>query len=114
MMDLDRRARFRTPKKGRESFYMPRKAAAAMWKVSGGIIPGQARPELDRKFWYTSDDKEADRLMMTEEEKLGLDPCRPGAPLTIFQTRLAEAVAYWNTLNDPRQHSWAQLTFIWI
>jgi hypothetical protein len=88
-------------------------AAKASWTVQAGIIPAQPRPELSKSWWYTSLDAEADRQTIIAEEKLGLDPCRPDAPLTIFQQRKKEAVDYWDSLNDPRQHNWANIVFIW-
>ncbi len=86
----------------------------ACWEVVGGFVPGTPRPELTRRFFYSSEDKEADYKMLREELEQGLDPTRADAVLTIFQQRKDEAIKYWNELNDPRQHNWATLTWIWF
>ena len=88
-------------------------AAKAAWEVRGGILPGTPRPELTERWFYTSIDAEADRETMKAEAAQGLDACRPDAPKTIFQQRKDEAIAYWNELNDPRSHNWAELVWIW-
>jgi hypothetical protein len=88
-------------------------AAKAIWRVQAGIVPGSPLNELTKQWFYNSLDAEADRKTMQKERGQGLDPCRPDAPLTIFQQRKQAALDYWNELNDPRLHNWARIDFIW-
>jgi hypothetical protein len=85
-------------------------ALKASWTVRGGLIPGSnVQPELTRQWIYTSDDYAID-----SEATRGETPGpHPEKPPTRFETRRIEAAAYWAELNDPRQHNWAELVFIW-
>jgi hypothetical protein len=75
-------------------------ALKAAWEVRAGIVPGTTRHELTRQWVYTSLDYEADRKLPPEQE-------------TKFVQLRKEATDYWVSLNDPRQHNWADLTWIW-
>ncbi len=82
----------------------------ASWQVRGGMFPGcDLQPELTRTWQYTSDDYERD-ILATQGEPPGPHPEKPP---TIFETYRKEAVAYWETLNDPAYHNWAELSFVW-
>lgn len=85
-------------------------ALKAAWQVRGGLIPGENRqPELTRRWLYTSSDYVAD----CEETKGETPGPHPEKPPTRFETCRKEATEYFATLNDPRQHNWAELSFIW-
>jgi hypothetical protein len=88
---------------------MPTNALKASWTVQGGVIPFSARPELSKQWLYTSADYAAD-AEATKGETPGPHPEKPP---TKFEACRNEASAYWAELNDPRQHNWAELTFIW-
>lgn len=83
----------------------------ASWTVHGGLFPGDrtGQPELTKQWVYTSADYEAD----SEATKGETPGPHPEKPPTLFEERRNAAVAYWTELNDPRQHNWAELSFIW-
>lgn len=85
-------------------------ALKASWAVRGGLFPGSDfQPELSKEWHYTSEDYIFD-VAATKGETPGPHPEKPP---TRFETCRNEAVAYWSELNNPRQHNWAELTFIW-
>jgi hypothetical protein len=82
----------------------------ASWTVRGGLVPGSnLQPELTKQWTYTSFDYAAD-AEATKGETSGPHPEKPP---TKFETCRNEAAAYWAELNDPRQHNWAEIVFIW-
>jgi hypothetical protein len=74
----------------------------AAWEVRAGIIPGEVIPELTKKFYYTSRDREEDEAHAKE---LNYQP--------LFMKQMACATAYHQQMSDPRVNNWAELAFIW-
>jgi len=86
-------------------------AAKGAWEVRAGIIPGQAMPELTRRWVYTSADREKDE---TESQLAAERSATAGlAYHAIFAKMRAEAVDYHLQMSNPRVMNWAELTFIW-
>jgi hypothetical protein len=76
-------------------------ALKATWTVRVGLFPGETESMKERaKQWiYTSDDYAAD-CEATKGETPGPHPEKPP---TRFETCRKEAVAYWESLNEPSQ-----------
>lgn len=90
---------------------VPISGLKASWTVQLGMWPGETEMLKDRaKQWiYTSEDYAAD-VEATQGETPGPHPEKPP---TRFETRRKEAVAYWESLNEPSQLNWAELQFTW-
>lgn len=65
------------------------------FEVVAGVLPGQAMPELTRRFHLLSKERHAPN----------------GAE--IFEARQAEAIEYFKLLTNPRQMDWARIDWVY-
>lgn len=83
-------------------------------------MPGVAIPTLSRTFLYTSEDKEADFLLLesdatafaaltTEAEKEAFVPAE-----TTFNRLMREATEYATGITNPRTLNWVRNDFLWL
>jgi hypothetical protein len=83
---------------------MPNNALKARWDVQAGVVPGFAREDLTRRWYYSSAECE-------EDENGG---ARSPAYHSIFAKRRAEAMDYYLIVSMPQRNNWATITFVWF
>jgi hypothetical protein len=85
-------------------------ADKAWFQVTTGLIPGQEDEREYRKTWvYTSEDLEKDAKLLTRIQIEGDEEQQ-----TIFETMMAQASQYAQSLIDPSRVNWVQLNWIWL
>lgn len=90
-------------------------ALKAAFEVRCGVIPGQPMPEHTRRFFYTSEDYEADAKLppMPEGHVIDLNGPLDQPHMSTFTRRHIEAMRYYSSLVHPSFVNWADLTWIW-
>ena len=79
------------------------------FEVFAGIIPGQAMPELTRRWLITSEAWEGENQMTDEQFKAA----HPDGRSTFLEFRDA-AHDYAKELTDPRTLNWVRVDFVWM
>jgi hypothetical protein len=89
--------------------------AKGAFEVRAGIIPGQPMPEHGKRWFYTSEDYEADSALppMPEGHKIDMNGPLDQPHMSRFTRMHLEAMQYYSGLCHPAYLNWAEITWIW-
>jgi hypothetical protein len=76
-------------------------AAKAFFRVTAGVVPGESRPEYEKRWDYSSADYEQDRVAAPDEE-------------TVFAKQLKLAHDYAMSITNPAYLNWVRTEFLWV